>query len=70
MAEDEEVTRALLNKQRIGAALELAHSDGALRDRHVDAIIRTLDAPDTTELFGDGAAELWRERLEKARRWA
>jgi len=40
-----------INKHRITDALELAHSSGALRDRHVDAIIRTLDAPDTTELY-------------------
>ncbi len=49
--QDEEAARALLNKHRITDALELAHSAGALRDRHVDAIIRTLDAPDTTELY-------------------
>jgi hypothetical protein len=49
--QDEDAARALLNKQRIGDALELAHAAGALRDRHVDAIIRTLDAPDTTELY-------------------
>jgi len=38
-------------KQRITDALELAHSAGALRDRHVDAILRALDAPETTELY-------------------
>jgi hypothetical protein len=35
----------------IADALERAHAAGALRDRHVDAIMRTLDAPDTTELY-------------------
>jgi len=39
----------LLNKQRIVDALELAHSVGALRDRHVDAIMRVLETPETIE---------------------
>jgi hypothetical protein len=32
-------------------ALERAHAAGALRDRHVDAIIRILDTPETAELY-------------------
>jgi hypothetical protein len=45
-----EAPRALLSKQRITDALELAHAAGALRDRHVDAIIRTLNTPETIVL--------------------
>ena len=48
---DKTPARALLNKRRIADALELAHAAGALRDRHVDAITRILDTPDTTELY-------------------
>jgi hypothetical protein len=51
VAKAPEAPGSLLNKQRIADALHLAHAAGALRDRHVDAILRTLDAPDTTELY-------------------
>jgi len=48
---DDVAARSFLNKQLIIDALEVAHSAGVLRDRHVDAIIRILDTPETTELY-------------------
>jgi hypothetical protein len=48
---NEEVILSLRNKARIADSLERAHAAAALWDRHVDAILRTLGAPETTELY-------------------